>query len=817
MKYRYEVLNNLDEFPAKLFIETIKNTEYRCEPQLSLIFVIKGEVSITHGNEHFTIRADDLLLLNPNSVYGLEGLSSNQIALLQLDGAYFNKLYSGFENLKIKLNSSAYGENQPEDYKHIKIIMVKLLELLAKRKNGYLLLAKQLILELGASLISRFNDSLSEEVLIDNQEEERINQIIQYVLMHYKEKLSLTDIAAYLNLNPQYVSRYFSKHMGVTLNTFISKIRLQESIKDLSTKDKKITYIAMEYGFPNLKSYFKAFKDNFNMTPSKYRSLYLEEMNSDERIPHFSRLSSKKGTDSILSEAFLETKDHPIIDCNREGEPLNRTWKKIMAFGRASECMREELRNQLRMLQKDIVFEYVRFHGILSDEMMVYNEDARGQAEYNFSYVDELIDFLLKNKLKPFLELGFMPEQLASEKIYLFFWKANISLPKNREKWVALIKSFAVHLIERYGIQEVQTWYFEIWNHSAMFSKVDDCFTFMKDTYHAIKSVSPLLRIGTGVGFHELEEFITFTRKENIVFDFVSFVAYLITVNAQDQTTKQDTDEQRDISDMPYIPQNIMKNCSYAEENYISKTINQFIQIMDQHQYQTEEIFLSEWNSTPNPSDLLHDTCFKAAFLVKNILDNFSKVGGMAYWAFSDVFEETKTNYATFHGGLGIITNNGIKKPAYYAYQLMNKLGNEILGRGDHYIVTRGRNNSIQILAFHYCHFIVTDLPCEGNDITTTERYHVFYDKTKAARFEIKGLKGKITEKIYRVNRENGSAYDTWLAIGAPKTMLYDEVNYIESKSIFGYKIKERYVDGDLIIEEKMQPHEVVLIELLPS
>ncbi len=817
MKYSYELFGNTEEIPAKLYIENIKNTEYRCLSQLSLLFVIKGELYVYHDKDCYTLREDNLLSLNPNCVYRIEGLSSNQIAVLQIDGVYFSKLYTGFDKLKFRLNSSVYDENKLNDYNYIKNILVKLVDTLARKDNGYLLLAKQLIFEVGLCLINKFSDNLTAEALTDHQEEERINHIIHYILIHYKEKISLLDIAAYLNLNPQYVSRYFSKHMGITLNTFISKIRLQESLKDLSSKEKKITYIALEYGFPNLKSYFKAFKDTFHMTPSRYRSLYLHEINNNKITPYYTTLSSNKISHSIHQYRTLPNGlDAPVINCDTIGEPFRKTWKKLMAFGRASECMREELRNQLRMLQKDITFEYVRFHGILSDEMMVYNEDTTGHAEYNFSYVDELIDFLLRNKLKPFIELGFMPEQLASEKIHLFHWKANISLPKSMEKWTALVNNFVIHLIERYGIQEVQTWYFEVWNHSLLFSQIDDCFNFMKNTYDAVKGISKKLRIGAGVGLQALEDFILFIQSENIVFDFISLTAYLITFNVQAQT-KQDLNELINVSDTQYIPQNLMKICSYAEEDHISKIINSFIQTLDKHNCRPPEVFISEWNTTPNPSDLLHDTCFQSAFLVKNILENFNKINGMAYWAFSDVFEETKTNHFTFHGGMGIITNNGIKKPAYYAYQLLNKLGNEVITKGEDYIVTRGQNDTIQIIVYHYCHFLIPDLKCENNDITTTDRYHVFCDKTKETSFTVRGLTGKYIEKIYRINRENGSAYDTWLAIGAPKIMLYDEVNYIEKKSIYGYETREVYVSGDLIIKERMQSQEVLFIELLPA
>lgn len=816
MKYRIEIANVIEDMPIRLFLENIEQEHYRCDMQISMILIMKGEICIHNDDMHVTLKQGDLFLINSNVLYSIDSLHANQVYVMQIEGKYFNHLYVNFDKLQFRLNSTEEDDKTAE-YNRMKSRMVKLLDILMKKKNGYLLTAKQLLLEVIISLVDKFVEYSHKEEATLNQDQKRIKDIIEFIFTHYKEKIGLKDIADYLNLNPQYISRYFSKQMGTTLNAFITKIRLEESIKQLSSTDQKITNIAMDHGFPNLKSYFKAFKETFDMTPSKYRRDCMKVVNNNLELD-FSKFDIK---DSIVDSSygdqlFSHMNITNVVDCTASGGFLDKTWKKIMAFGRASEGMREELRNQLRMLQKDITFEYVRFHGIFSDEMMVYTEDSMGNPEYNFTYVDELLDFLLEIKLKPFIEVGFMPEQLASQKKHLFLWKANISFPKDMRKWTELVRNFVLHLVERYGMNEVQTWYFQIWNHVCIgYPQVKDYFDFIKHTFHAVKGINSQIKVGGTINVTVLKEFIVYEKTEYFELDFIAFVEYSIINNIEDEENSF-SDKYTKTSESQYILQNTMKYCSHGEKDYISIKVDEFIEVLRKNGIEAKEIFLTEWNSTPNPKDLLHDTCFKAAFLVKNILDNFHKVNGMAYWSISDIFEEIKTNNATFHGGVGIITNNGVKKPIYYAYQLMNKLGNEIVTKGECFIVTKKQNGSFQILVYNYCDFIASNINCDQNETSMEERYNVFYEKILDFCLLLKGLMGRFQQKIYRINKESGSAFDEWLKIGAPKIMTTEEINYIKNKSIYSYYIDEVYVEGNFRIHHKLQPHEVLLIELLP-
>jgi xylan 1,4-beta-xylosidase len=152
------------------------------------------------------------------------------------------------------------------------------------------------------------------------------------------------------------------------------------------------------------------------------------------------------------------------VDFQMEKGPMNTMFKECIGAGRANEGLRADWQQQLRLTKQECGFKYIRMHGLLTDDMGVYQEDQKGNPKYNFQYIDVLYDFLLEIGMKPFVELGFMPSALASGDQTIFWWKGNVSPPKDYQKWEDLIRNLVEHFTERYGADEVKTWYFEVWN-----------------------------------------------------------------------------------------------------------------------------------------------------------------------------------------------------------------------------------------------------------------------------------------------------------------------------------------------------------------
>src|SRR4029077_1718202 len=160
-----------------------------------------------------------------------------------------------------------------------------------------------------------------------------------------------------------------------------------------------------------------------------------------------------------------QTNETIVLDPSAAAHPFPHFWEQMFGSGRAVLTLRDSYRRDLREVNQITDFKYVRFHAIFHDEVGIYNEDDKGQVHDNFSYVDQIYDNLLANGVRPFVELSFMPKKLAAkEMLHAFWYKPNVSPPKDYAKWDDMITQFAKHLVDRYGVQEVSQWYFEVWN-----------------------------------------------------------------------------------------------------------------------------------------------------------------------------------------------------------------------------------------------------------------------------------------------------------------------------------------------------------------
>ncbi|MGC1635965.1 MAG: hypothetical protein WA744_10975, partial [Candidatus Acidiferrales bacterium] len=222
------------------------------------------------------------------------------------------------------------------------------------------------------------------------------------------------------------------------------------------------------------------------------------------------------------------------VDLHAKGEPFPHFWEQMFGSGRAILALRENYQSDLRTVKSVTDFKYVRFHAIFHDEVGVYDEDAAGKPIFNFSYVDQIYDALLKNGVRPFVELSFMPKKLAAANDLQAFWyKPNVSPPKDYHLWGELIQQFAKHLVARYGIEEVSQWYFEVWNEPNLDFWAGDprqqtYYQLYDSTARALKDVSPRLRVGGPATAQAAwaDSFIQHVTENHVPVDFVSSHVY---------------------------------------------------------------------------------------------------------------------------------------------------------------------------------------------------------------------------------------------------------------------------------------------------
>src|SRR5271163_2259752 len=236
-----------------------------------------------------------------------------------------------------------------------------------------------------------------------------------------------------------------------------------------------------------------------------------------------------------LQGATAQVPERVEIDAHAQTTPFPHFWEKMFGSGRAALTLRESYRDDLRAVKQITGFEYVRFHAILHDELGVYNEDEHGNPVYNFAYVDQIYDGLLKNGVRPFVEISFMPKKLAfnPDALHPFWYKQNVSPPKSMELWDGLMTHFAQHLVDRYGIDEVSQWYFEVWNEPNIdfwngIPRQRSYFELYVHTARDLKGVSSRLRVGgpATAAASWISDFLKFTAENHTPVDFVSTHGY---------------------------------------------------------------------------------------------------------------------------------------------------------------------------------------------------------------------------------------------------------------------------------------------------
>lgn len=457
------------------------------------------------------------------------------------------------------------------------------------------------------------------------------------------------------------------------------------------------------------------------------------------------------------------------VDVAKVAGKLDKSFDVCVGAGRANEGLRADWQRQLKIAHDECGFKYIRFHGLLTDDMGVYSEDKTGRPVYNWQYIDELFDFLQRIGMKPFVEVGFMPSALASGNKTVFWWRGNVTPPKDYLKWDDLIKALVAHWTERYGQDEVASWYFEIWNEPNLkdgFFTGDqqDYFKLYKETAISIKSISKRYRVGgpATAGNAWIPETITFCKQNNVPIDFISTHDYGVTQGFLDVTGNVGT-------------------VLSPNRNAISNNMKRSKQQILNSSIPGLELHYTEWSASYTPTDPIHDSYHEAAYILNTVKKAAPIVNSMSYWTFTDIFEEAGPRNTPFHGGFGLINYEDIKKPAYFAYQFLHQLGDEQLAVADSSsIVCKDKKGNVQALFWDF----TIDHP--GDSVNN----QVFYKRNLPAKalpdvkVKFDGLKpGKYLLTVFQCGYEVNDAYTTYFKMGSPSQLTREQVNLIRDKN----------------------------------
>jgi len=468
------------------------------------------------------------------------------------------------------------------------------------------------------------------------------------------------------------------------------------------------------------------------------------------------------------------------LDLRAPAQPFPHFWEQMFGSGRAILSLRQSYRDDLREVKSATDFKYIRFHAIFHDEVGVYDEDSAGKPIYNFSYVDQIYDGLLQSGVRPFVELSFMPKKLAAEPKYQDFWyKPNVSPPKSYEKWGELVRQFAQHLVDRYGLDEVSQWYFEIWNEPnldfwAGSPREQTYFELYDSAARAVKEVSPRLRIGGPATAQAAwaDRFIQHAVKENVPVDFVSTHVY----GNDSAPDVFGTHEQ--------IPrtQMVCRAVRKVHDQIVASARPQL------------PLIWSEFNASYMNEPEVTDSTYMGPWMADTIRQCDGLVDMMSYWTFSDVFEEQGVVKRPLYGGYGLIAEDGLPKPAFNAFKLLHKLGEtRIPANADDILVTRRADGAIVIALWN------TPVVGGGGD-------------AKEVVLQLNSLTGRKKATIYRMDADHGSLLKAYSAMNSPAYPTQTQILALRQAAQLPPPEKMPIHNGQITLQ--LAPDALVLIEV---
>lgn len=471
------------------------------------------------------------------------------------------------------------------------------------------------------------------------------------------------------------------------------------------------------------------------------------------------------------------------LDLQRPTTPFPHYWERCVGSGHAALALRQDWRQHLKKCRDELGFEYVRFHGLLNDDMSIYARSFFSEARYSFFNVNSIFDFMRDIGLKPFIELSFMPTALASGDKTVFHYKGNITPPVDYAQWGELIRKLAAHLVDRYGLDQVRSWFFEVWNEPNLpffwAGTQQEYFELYRHAAMAVKSVDAGIPVGgPSTARNEwIPELKAYCRQNGVPLDFVSTHHY---------PTDAALGHGRDMEKMmSQVPRGVLREMAAQARQEAGDL----------------PLYYTEWNNSPSCFDPYHDDPYAAAFVIKTIVDNQGLVDAYSYWTFSDVFEEAGFPSAPYHGGFGLLNLYGIPKPTFRAFELLHRLGSEriplegaahptveaVAARGD---------GCVHVLIYNH------NVPLAAIEQETVQ-------------VEVKGAKGDVKAVAERIDADHANPKWRWQEWGSPEYPDQDVLADLQKASeLLPEPVVCRRQGDEFVLTVAVPPHGIVSITL---
>lgn len=772
--------------------------------EIELLYILEGTMELTVAEKMTTLRAEDLIVVNANKRHGYQ--TSDDILFAQVKIAY-EMVSDVFQCTEVIFwCDSTKGDS--ERFAELRKVMKRLLGVyLSTNGNsanfGHIALCYRVLDILSVHFLVRTVDreSKSEE----EQYESRIMQINNYIRANYQKPVSLKELAEKLYLSNGYLSRFFKKNYGMGFAEYLNNIRLYHAVDDLLHTDYPITRIAYDNGFTNVAMFNKCFRKAYRETPSEMRRKKSKagiteqagaQGRAGERLEQYLQRNGQKL--DAMENVGTEEAEHSV----QTVKPLKFVWSSMINAGSAADLLHSEVREHILFLKEALHFKYVRFWNIFSKEMLI--DTSLSNGEYNFSQLDSILDFLLRQGLKPILELGQKPKRIQrTVQEMLVFDNTKVQFDC-MDSWERVIQAVFRHIVNKYGREETALWMVELWYDEDCAKNKQrkyDYFAMFNRTYEIIRTYSSSMKFGGcgfRMGYYEQPDssFLEEWKKQRCTPDFISTMYYAY--------------------ERGEIDQDIYSKRSTDNEGFLHMLGN-----MREHMrtagFGNIPLYVMEWNLTVSDRNFINDTCFKGAYVMKNILDIYDKADMAGYFVGSDRVSEYYDTSGLLFGGTGLITKDGILKPAGFAVEFLNRLYHYEAAKGKHYLITTDQHDNYGIVCHNQkrldCNYYFT----KEDEVAKEQIWKYFEDREALdLRLHLKDLADGIYKaKLYRINDSSGSVMNIWQEMEFEKELSRNDIKYFRRVCEPKLTIKNMEVKGGrLDFSIKLEANEIAYIRI---
>lgn len=777
------------------------------EPEL--IMVLEGELRISIEGERYILNREDCFLINSNCRHICVPEDRGCFLRLAISFSQLKKLL-GYPVLEFWCNSAVdEGENYVELRKTLRELLAiciraqdtDILDFYAKSYQCIRILAERFLIYKG----SQTDEKVAED-------ERRYREIVNYIHENYSRHIGLEDVADTIHLTSAYLSKYIKKKFGVNFVKYLNEVRMSHAVEAILDTEESITQIAYDNGFPNMASFNKVFKENYGTTPLAYRLKIQKER--QEKFKSASAEVEKRRTLMKVTQYLQEhtedmqektSRQEEIVVSKTGGEIFRRSWSEVINAGSAEDLLQSTLQEHILMLKNELGFKYVRFWNIFGNGMHVA---ANKQGNYNFTNVYRVLDFLQMNGIKPYIELGIKPKQIFKSIANMIEIQDDTKID-SIDDLKSILKSFMSHIVRRYGAKEVNTWYFESWQ-DPKFPLDGEGFTYFDRfniSYEIIKTYAPMAKVGGGgvtisnPTVPEVETVITQWKKYGKMPDFFSINVFPYPYMSRKGKTIQIRENTKQSTDVDFLKNQIavVKQCM--------KRLN----------FEPALLHVTEWNSTLSNRNYMNDSCYKAAYLVRSLTSLRGDIDVLAYYLASDMFGAYFDTGLPLNGGAGLITKDGIFKPAFYALKFLNRLDERMLCRTENCIITADDKDGYHIVCSNYKQLNYQYYLQDEEFIDAAEQEKYFEDeKEMILKIQLDDIRNGVYKiKSRKINRRYGSVLDEWRRMDLVESFDPEDVEYLKKVCIPKRVIKYENVEFDTLnIDIELEAHEIIYIHV---